>query len=520
MLLNRHRPKLNAGSGAFREVIVNIDVKKGLIAETKTQALILPFCEEDKKLSAEALAVDRKTAGMISRLIKNGDFEAKLSQVSVFQVSADCPFEKVALLGLGKRKELTLDKVRRAVSKGMQTLRDGKVRHAALAFGSEFMSGEGAGLYFAAAEGAILGLYQFTPYKTLARNEIKSIDTLRFIVPAASLAGAKAEVRKAGIISRAVCFTRDLVSTPGNDMTPSILADHAKKLAGRKNLSCTILDRKKMKSLGMNALLGVASGSCQEPRFIILEYRGGKRGSAPIVLVGKGLTFDSGGISLKPAEKMDEMKTDMAGGAAVLGAIMAAADLQLPINVVGLVPATENMPGGCAYKPGDILTSYSGLTIEVLNTDAEGRLILADALAFAKTFKPAAMIDIATLTGACVIALGEDVAAVLGNDEALKNQIKAASEMTGEKVWELPLWELYDEQIKSEIADYKNTGGRPAGTITAATFLSKFAGDGPWVHLDIAGPAWKTKANDYIPKGASGIGVRLFVEFLEKRAGK
>ena len=520
MLLNRRRTTLNDNSCAFREVIVNIEVKKGLVAEAKTQALILPLCEDHKKLSGEVLTVDRKTAGMISRFIKKGDYEGKFSQVSVLQSPLDCPFEKIALLGLGKRKEFTLDKVRRAVSKAMQTLRDGNVRHTALVFASEFISKGEAGLYSAATEGAILGLYQFTNYKTLARNEIINIDTLRFIVPAASLAKAKEEVKKGEIISRAVCFARDLVATPGNDMTPSILADHAKKLARRKNLSCTILDRKKMKSLGMKALLGVAAGSCQEPRFIILEYRGGKRTAAPVVLVGKGLTFDSGGISLKPAEKMDEMKTDMAGGAAVLGSIMAVADLQLPINVVGLVPATENMPGGCAYKPGDILTSYSGLTIEVLNTDAEGRLILADALAYAKTFKPAAMIDIATLTGACVIALGEDVAAVLGNDETLKNQIKAASEITGEKVWELPLWDFYDEQIKSEIADYKNTGGRPAGTITAAAFLSKFAGDCPWAHLDIAGPAWKTKANGYIPKGASGIGVRLFVEFLERRNGK
>ncbi|KFZ44765.1 hypothetical protein KD27_03665, partial [Smithella sp. D17] len=242
------------------------------------------------------------------------------------------------------------------------------------------------------------------------------------------------------------------------------------------------------------------------------------KSAAPIVLVGKGLTFDSGGISIKPAEKMDEMKTDMSGGAAVMGVIMAAADLQLPLNIVALVPATENMPGGSAYKPGDIVKSYSGKTIEVLNTDAEGRLILADALAYASELKPAAVVDVATLTGACVIALGDDVIGMLGTDDKLKNEINGAAQTTGELVWELPLWESYHELIKSDIADYKNSSGRVASTITAAAFLSKFAGDSPWVHLDIAGPAWTTKDKPYIPKGASGVTVRLLVEFLRNRA--
>jgi leucyl aminopeptidase len=238
------------------------------------------------------------------------------------------------------------------------------------------------------------------------------------------------------------------------------------------------------------------------------------------VLVGKGLTFDSGGISIKPAEKMDEMKSDMSGGAAVMGAVMAAADLQLPLNIIGLVPATENMPGSKAYKPGDIFKSYSGKNIEVINTDAEGRLILADALTYAAKYKPAAIIDIATLTGACIIALGDDVIGMLGTDDKLKGEINKAAENTGELVWEMPLWECYHEQIKSDIADYKNSGGRAAGTITAAAFLSKFVGDFPWVHLDIAGPAWSSKDKPYTPKGASGVAVRLLVEFLRNRVQK
>jgi leucyl aminopeptidase len=270
----------------------------------------------------------------------------------------------------------------------------------------------------------------------------------------------------------------------------------------------------------MNALLGVAAGSHQPPKLIILEYAGGKKGDAPIALVGKGLTFDSGGISMKPAEKMDEMKTDMSGGAAVMAVIMAAADLKLPVNIVGLVPATENMPGGSALKPGDILKSYSGKTIEVLNTDAEGRLILADALSYASKYKPAAIIDIATLTGACIVALGDDVIGMLGTDEQLKKEINQAAQTTGELVWELPLWESYSELIRSDIADYKNSGGRTAGTITAAAFLGKFVGDYPWVHLDIAGPAWTAKDKAYIPRGASGVTVRLLVEYLQNRLNK
>jgi leucyl aminopeptidase len=237
-------------------------------------------------------------------------------------------------------------------------------------------------------------------------------------------------------------------------------------------------------------------------------------------LVGKGLTFDSGGISLKPADKMDEMKTDMAGAAAVLGAIRAASDLKLRLNVVGLIPATENLPSGQSYKPGDILKSLSGKTIEVLNTDAEGRLILADALAYAGRYNPQAILDIATLTGACVVALGEQTIGMMGNDDALKNQVRRAADKTGERVWELPLWEEYHDLIKSDIADFKNSSGRPAGTITAAAFLSKFAGDYPWVHLDIAGPAWTTKDRPYIPKGASGVGVRLFTDLLRHWGNK
>jgi leucyl aminopeptidase len=288
-----------------------------------------------------------------------------------------------------------------------------------------------------------------------------------------------------------------------------MLAQTAKDIAENNGLRWKILDKDEMRKLGMGALLAVASGSREPPKLITLEYKPPKRGLDTVVIIGKAITFDSGGLSLKPPENMDKMKHDMGGGAAAMGIIQAASQLKLPIHLVAFIPATENLPGGSAYRPGDILTSLSGKTIEVISTDAEGRLILADALAYAHRTKPKAIIDLATLTGACIIALGQNVAGMMGNDEELKAKVRSAADRTGEKVWELPLWEEYEEQIKSDIADVKNVGGRPAGTITGGAFLQKFVGEYPWVHLDIAGPVWTDKDKPYIPKGATGVGVRL-----------
>ncbi len=497
---------------------MKITVKKGLAVDAQSQALILALAQ-DEALSGTARAVDVKTGGLVSEVLKNRDFEGKCSQIALLYTKA-LPSKRIALVGLGKKKDLKLETIRKAYAKAAQYLRDRNISEMATALDFSLYADPAEKVAAAAAEGAFLGLYQYTPYKTIGRDEIKTVRQLDFLVDASEFSAIREEVQKTLIIAEAVCFARDLVSAPSNEMTPSIMAGQAKAIAKRKNVSCTIFERDKMQKLGMNALLGVASGSHQPPKFIILEYSGGKKGQAPLVLVGKGLTFDSGGVSLKPAEKMDEMKTDMSGGAAAMACIMAAADLKLPVNLVGLIPATENMPGGSALKPGDILKSYSGQTIEVLNTDAEGRLILADALSYASHFKPCAIIDIATLTGACIVALGDDVIGLLGTDDALKNDMKKASEATGELLWELPLWDIYAEQIKSDIADFKNTGGRPAGTITAATFLSKFAGDYPWAHLDIAGPAWSGKDKAYIPKGASGTPVRLLMDFLRSRYEK
>lgn len=494
---------------------MNITVKKGNLAETKTPVMILALCEGERKLPEMAARVDQQTGGLLGDMMKCGDFEAKPSQVSVIYTRGALPAQRIALVGLGKKSELTLEKIRGAFSKVMQHLRGLNIKEAATAIDGDLLPDQKENVVAAAVEGAILGQYHYASYKTVGRDEFKEMQLLEIVAAPEDYAVTLKEIQKTKIITDAVYLARDMVSAPANEMTPSIMAAHAQKIAKRKNVSCRVLDKGKMKALGMNALLGVAAGSQEPPKLIILEYTGGRKGDAPVALVGKGLTFDSGGISIKPAEKMDEMKTDMSGGAAVMATIMAAADLRLPVNIVGLVPATENMPGGSALKPGDILKSYSGKTIEVLNTDAEGRLILIDALSYASKYKPAAIIDIATLTGACVVALGEDVIGMLGTDEQLKRDINRSAQLTGERVWELPLWEHYGDLIKSDVADYKNSAGRMGGAITAAAFLSKFVGDYPWVHLDIAGPAWTTKDKAYIPKGASGVTVRLLVEYLQ-----
>ena len=462
--------------------------------------------------------LDKATNGVIQKFWKQNDFEGKLHQTAILYPQSEAGIRRVILVGLGNRGDFSAEKMRSAGAKAGQTARSLKVRSLAVAMeaGELGLSWENA--TEATLAGIILGLYQYMEFKTLDREGISKVEVLNILIgDNKNIPLVKKAANRTEVICRAVYLARNLVSAPANEMTPGIMAREALTIArGHKKIKTTVLEADDMKRLGMNALLGVAKGSDEPPKFIIIEYQGTGKEHPPVVLVGKALTFDSGGISLKPAEKMDEMKTDMAGGAAVIGTISAAAELRLPVNIVGLIPATENLPGGKACKPGDILKSMSGKTIEVINTDAEGRLILADALTYAGRFKPAAIIDIATLTGACIVALGDHVMGMMGTDESLKSKIKKAAQETGELLWELPLWENYQELVKSDIADYKNSTGRPGGAITAAAFLSKFVGPYPWVHLDIAGPAWLTKDQAHNPKGASGVGVRLFVQLLRE----
>ncbi|MGR3309986.1 MAG: leucyl aminopeptidase, partial [Candidatus Brocadiales bacterium] len=428
---------------------------------------------------------------------------------------------RVMLVGLGKRDKFSLDKIRQASGSSTKRVKNMGIKNLVSTL-QELDSYEdipAESCAEAVVTGSILGSYRFTRYKTPEPEEIKKIENLTLIVSKkALLPQVQSGVRRAKAISDAVCLARDLGNMPSCDMTPTFLANTAKQIAKEYKLKCEILSKPQMQRLGMGGMLGTSQGSAQPPKFIIMEHKpGGVRGKKAdtIVLAGKGITFDSGGISIKPSKNMDKMKYDMAGAATVVGTMKAVGALKIPLHVVGLIPCTENMPSGTAVKPGDVLRSITGKTIEIITTDAEGRVILADALGYAKRYKPACVIDVATLTGSCIVALGMVVTAMLGNNEALKERVKNAGLASFERVWELPLWEEYHEQIKSDIADIKNVGSSGGGTITAACFLAKFTEDYPWVHLDIAGTAMAEKDGPYIPKGGTGVGVRLLVQLLQ-----
>ncbi len=491
---------------------MKINVRAGKIEKHKTDAAVILFFENEKP-GKVAERVDKALGGMISRLIKKGDFRPKTGAVHLLYPEDRLPAVRLLLVGLGKRIEFTSNRLRQAAGKAAPSLRSAGAQGITIVTDGIGLDAEEIGQ--ALSEGSVLGLYRFLKYKTNEENDRKK--DLRTITLLTDSSGAVKAMQKGVKIGEAIAestvMVRDMVSSPPADMTPTIIATKAKEIARQFGFKLQVLEKEQMRKLGMGALLGVASGSAQPPKFVIVEYR--KGGTKPfIALVGKTITFDSGGISIKPAENMDKMKDDMSGGAAVLGAIRNAAALKLPLNIVGLLPVTENMPSGSAYKPGDVLRTMSGQTIEILNTDAEGRLILSDALTYACKYKPAVIVDIATLTGACSIALGTEAIGMLGTDDRIKQKMCEAGDKTGERVWELPLWEEYYEQIKSDIADMKNTGGRAGGVITAAALLSKFVQKYPWVHLDIAAMAWTEKERPYTPKGATGIGVRLLTQFL------
>ncbi|HEV8539710.1 MAG TPA: leucyl aminopeptidase, partial [Nitrospiraceae bacterium] len=426
-------------------------------------------------------------------------------------------------VGLGKKKDARLDTVRQAMGTAAKRVRQAGARSFVTPVHGRTLAGSSRHeLVQAMVEGAILGSYQFTAYLSDNHDESRSLKAITFVESeAAQLSKVKEGVRRGVASAEATVFVRDLCNHPSNVMTPSRIADEARKIAKERGVSVKILEKREAERLGMGAFLGVAQGSHEPPKFIILEYRGGRaRGNGkPIVLVGKTITFDTGGISLKSAENMEQMKADMTGGAEVLATVRAAARLRLPLYLIGILPATENMPGGHAIKPGDILRTLSGKTVEVQNTDAEGRLILADGLAYATRYKPAAIIDVATLTGACMVALGQFAVGMFGNNDAQKHRIRQAGLKAGERVWEMPLWDEYFEQLRSDVADMRNIGGRGGGMITAALFLSKFVGDYPWIHLDIASTDWSERERAYIAKGPTGIGTRLLLQYLLDAAG-
>ncbi len=495
---------------------MNITVKQGFAQQEPAEALVVNLFKDVTRPGGATGAVDRATDGMISELIQGGDFRGQLKEVAVLYPRGVIPAKRVIVVGLGEAEKFDLEKVRQAAAVAAKHARQLGVKSlTTIVHGGGIGGLEIDAAAQAVVEGTVLALYRFTEHKEPDPEERPQIEALTLLeADDGKVPQVEAGARAGEIIGQAACLARDLANQPANVATPTMLADTARRIAEEHGLQCQVLDEEEARALGMGSFLSVARGSQEPPRFIILEHNADRDDLATIVLAGKGITFDSGGISIKPGDKMHYMKFDMSGGAAVLGTMQAVAALDLPLHVVGLIPATENLPSGTATKPGDIVRAMSGKTIEIVNTDAEGRLILADALTFAERYKPAGVIDLATLTGACVVALGHHASGLMGNDENFIERIKAAGEASGERVWQLPLWEPYQEQIKSDVADMKNVGGRPGGSITAAALLSKFAESYPWAHLDIAGTAWTEEGKPYTPKGGTGVGVRLLVELL------
>jgi leucyl aminopeptidase len=449
----------------------------------------------------------------VQEVVSSGDFTGKLGETSLLYGQEALGAPRLMLVGLGERERFTPERLRHASAKAARRARTLKLREAAL-FLPALPEGGVRVAAKAAAEGAGLGLYRFDRYKSDAENH--ELETFWLVVDKRDLGGASEGAEVGHKAARGVVLARDLANEPSNTATPEYLAQQAREISRRYGMEMSVLDRAGIEEEGLTGLATVGRSASNEPRFIVLEHRKGGD-AAPVVLVGKAVTFDSGGISIKPSGGMEDMKFDMSGGAAVLGAMEAVGALGLALNVVALVPATENLPGGDAYKPGDVLRMHSGKTVEIVTTDAEGRLILADALSYARRYEPAAVVDCATLTGACRVALGDHASGLMGNDENLIAEVQTAGEASGERAWPLPLFDEYTEQIKGDVADLKNSGGRNGGALTAGAFLKEFA-DYPWAHLDVAGTAYGKKGNVYTPKGATGAPARLLVEFLLGRA--
>jgi len=500
---------------------VEVKVISGDVTKVKVDAAIVNLFEGVEKPGGATGAVDKALDGIISKLIAEGEIKGKLNEVTLLHTMGRIEPERVAVVGLGKREKFTYDSIRNVMSAACRTLRKTGVKNMAT-----IIHGAGAGgldaekAVQALVEGGIIGLYTFRKHIT-KDPEYGEIQELLIVERDKKRVTLLEQSAKRGwVMAEATNFARDMVNEPANYMTPSDVAETARRVASDWGLEFSVLEAKEMEELGMGALLGVAQGSKQPPKFIIIRYKGGDPEAKPLGFVGKGITFDSGGISIKPSENMHEMKGDMAGGAAVIAAMRAIAELKPWINVTGLVPATENLPGGAALKPGDVLRAMNGKTIEVANTDAEGRLILADALCYAKSLELSPLVDIATLTGSCIVALGYVCSGVLGNDQEMVNRVIKAGEEGGEKIWQLPLYEEYKELNKSEVADIKNSGGRYAGAISAAQFLAEFSEDTPWAHLDIAGPSFLRKEQGYLIKGATGVAVRTLTNLALALAEK
>ena len=485
--------------------------------EKQRSACVVVGVFESRKLSAPAQALDKAAGEYLEKVLRGGDMDGKAGSTLMLHQVPGTLCERVLLVGLGKEKEFRAREYARAIRCAVKTLNDSGATDAVLYL--TLLDVRKRSLAWRIRQATIVAretLYRFDRFKSKQDEARHRLRRIGFAVDKrADVAAAEVALAQGIGIGEGIALTRDLGNLPANHCTPAHLAATAQALAQEYGFDCEVLEVPEMEALGMNALLAVGRGSRQAPKLIVAHYRGGKEGEAPLVLVGKGITFDSGGISLKPGADMDEMKYDMCGAATVLGVLKACAALQLPLNLSVIVPTAENMPSGDATRPGDIVTSLSGQTIEILNTDAEGRLILCDALTYAERFAPKTVIDVATLTGACVVALGHVASGLFANDEALAHELLAAGEAANDRAWQLPLWDDYQELLKSPFADMANIGGRWGGAITAACFLSRFTKKYEWAHLDIAGTAWKSGAD----KGATGRPVSLLAHYLLQHAG-
>ncbi|PWB30789.1 leucyl aminopeptidase [Pseudomonas sp. SDI] len=491
-------------------------VKSVAAASLKTATLVVPV-GEGRKLGNTAKAIDEATAGALSAVLKRGDLAGKVGQTLLLQGLPGLKAERVLLVGVGKEDSLGDRNWRKVINSVLTVLKGLAGSDASLALDDIAVSGRDAhyGKTRLLAETLLDGEYVFDLYKS-QKVEPRALKKITLLVEKTGQAEVERAVKHATAIAAGMRFTRDLGNQPPNICHPSYLAEQAKGLGkAYKALKVEVLDEKKIKDLGMGAFYAVGQGSDQPPRLIVMQYQGGKKSEKPFVLVGKGITFDTGGISLKPGAGMDEMKYDMGGAASVFGTLRAVLDLQLPINLVCLLACAENMPSGGATRPGDIVTTMSGQTVEILNTDAEGRLVLCDTLTYAERFKPQAVIDIATLTGACIVALGSHTSGLMGNNDDLIDQLLDAGKRADDRAWQLPLFDEYQEQLDSPFADIANIGGPKAGSITAGCFLSRFAKAYHWAHLDIAGTAWNSGGKD---KGATGRPVPLLTQYLLDRA--
>jgi leucyl aminopeptidase len=470
---------------------------------------------DGRRLTPAAQAIDTASRRHVSGLLKRGDLDGKLGQTLILHDVRGVAAERVLLVGLGKERDLGETPYRAALSAAMKALRATGAADATFCLSAPVKRHDVAWKCEQVVAMAMESTYRFDRLKSKRPDTKKAVRKITInLADRADLAAAESAVARAVAIAEGVAYAKDLGNLPGNVCTPTYLAEQAQEMGKRSGIKVEVIEQEELEKLGMGCFLAVARGSRQPPKFIVLEYNGGARNAPPVALVGKGITFDTGGISIKPATEMDEMKFDMCGAASVLGTMKAVAQMKLPMNVVGLIPATENMPGGNAIKPGDIVTTLSGQTVEILNTDAEGRLILCDALTYAERYKPAAVVDVATLTGAMVVALGHVATGMFSNSDALARELLAAGEAAWDRAWQMPLWDEYQDALKSNFADFPNIGTRAGGSITAACFLSRFTKSYPWAHLDIAGTGWKSGTE----KGATGRPVALLAHFLARRA--